>query len=116
MFDNVNARRERTLGVAAALFAIRLASSGQAVGCADDACAAPAKPANARPRVAGEQFVPVRPTGRMLVPVPSAQPAPTRAPLPLPTFPPRPVLPGRIPPPEYLPNNEPPVFAPQKMD
>jgi hypothetical protein len=105
MFCNIAPRRERTLGVAAALLVICLASSGQAAGCADDGCAV------------SEELVPIRPpTGRMLVPVLPPPPAPARAPLPRPDYPPRPVLPGRTPLPEYLPNNEPPVFAPQKLD
>ncbi|MDE3175221.1 MAG: hypothetical protein KGM15_03825 [Pseudomonadota bacterium] len=53
--------------------------------------------------------------GRVLSPVPSLG-APVRPrPQSLPDFTQRPVLPGQTPPPAYLLNNAPPVFAPQPM-
>ncbi len=54
-------------------------------------------------------------SGRVLSPVLQPQPATQQAPLPVPDLPPRPVQPGNTPLPAYLPNNAPPVFAPQPI-
>jgi hypothetical protein len=72
------------------------------------------------PAVGGEhakrpKMVAPRTSGRLLAPIPAPRPAATPAPPPRPDFPERPVQPGYPPPPPYLPNNLPPVFAPQPI-
>ncbi len=54
-------------------------------------------------------------SGRVLSPVPTPAPQSTQNPLPRPDLTERPVQPGYAPLPAFLPNNAPPVFAPQPL-
>jgi len=107
----------------AAVLALAFASDASAAGCARregmhgrlTSCAAPAKRPTPR-RYAGNRRVRVRGEGRVLAPVLVPPTVPQQPPLPRPEFQPRPVQPGQTPVPAYLPNNLPPVFAPQPLN
>ena len=94
----------------AALLALAVGAPGHAAGCRGPRCAAHSS-AHPAPRhaVSGRGY------GRVVSPVPSIARQDRRRPLSRPDFTQRPVLPGQQPLPAYLPNNAPPVFAPQPL-
>jgi hypothetical protein len=110
----VGRRASARLAALAASLTFAFVAAANADCAADGRCGA--LPTKLRPPAHGSQRrVRSHVSGRIISPVLAPPPPPSPRPIERPTFTERPVLPGNTPVPAFLPNNLPPVFAPQPV-